>query len=358
MRIYAWHSSKHAGLIPASRRVDLVSLAQSPADVAQRIAADLRDMLPGERTLMIPGNIAMLVEMEVDPARNYSAIGPNASSLQGWVADLFWELRHEPIDALWLDMERMPILWTKGDGSERKGSDRVAYFQAIYAEPRIAGLPPVDPASLENHGNREAYIALMQREDEIKADLMRRVFADPFLGLWPNARVSNYGDARPTFEVYDRNGWPLRNAGVSGISSPALYLTRQTGQRYKGQPNPAWRAFTDLLNIARSCRNLIPWISPPGYGIRDGKIVWDADPRLWTELIKHLLAMGVAEALYWNPGNVARDVNGGDAYAMHVIWYWSKRIKPTSEQLGEIPADATEVTTGGVTTRLEDMPNG
>ncbi len=337
MRVYAWHNSRHAGLIPASRRVDLVDLGQSPADAARRMADDLDDVLPGERIVMIPGNLRVLIDLS-DPRRTHSPIGANVHRLAAWAADMLWALRQrvETIDAVWLDIEGWSSVW------DLKGEAHYDYLRAV------SGSDARDDAT---------YIDVMDRDRQAMVNAVSRCFVEPIKALWPDARVSNYGDINPSFGIYYHSGWPATKVTTTAISSPSLYLT-SAGKRYEGRAAPArWNRFIDTLNWARSCiatGPLIPWIAPPGY---DGT-GYDADPRLWIEQQKHLIAMGVEEVLYWNspapyrtPEQIARD----DSYAAWVWWYWSKRIKPTTEPLGEIPMDAIEVRTGSVVTRLEDV---
>lgn len=338
--IFAWHNSRHAGLTPAARRTSDLSVAitQSPAVVAQRMADDLVDALPGERVVMIPGYLPGAIDV-TDPRRTHSPIGANVHRLAAWAADLLWELKQRQpwLDDAWLDLENWSSVW------DLKGEAHYDYLRAV------SGSDSRDDAT---------YIGVMDRDRQAMAAAVLRCFAEPIKALWPDVRVSNYGDINPSFEIFYHSGWPATRVATGTISSPPLYL-HQSGNRHKDREQPVrWNRFIDCLNWARSCiaaGPLIPWIAPPGY---DGQ-GYDADPWLWVELIKHLMATGVREWLYWNadpPYRTQAQIESGDKRATHAIWHYAPRIEPVTEPLGPIPLDADEVVTGSVVTRLVDMP--
>lgn len=174
--------------------------------------------------------------------------------------------------------------------------------------------------------------------------------------------VVDYADIRPSFRVYDPNGWDYPESALSIISSPTLYITRESmGARAAGDE---FRLAIDGINLLRSSlnRNILdgdPVQTMPTLGIPSHT---PAPKNYWLclELFKHVMESGIADdhgiarinlfnafdATRFGPAQAAHDscldvMRIVNSYRGRVI---KRRILP------EIPLDAKEIRTGNVRT--------
>lgn len=166
--------------------------------------------------------------------------------------------------------------------------------------------------------------------------------------------MSNYGDARPAFTLYDPNNWPLTAEtaqSLAGWSAPVNYLSHGGG-RYAGQAKPQqWNVFIDCVSNVRSMfargADVSPWISFPTYDRQNGESIsfrrW-----LWRQMLLHVRANGAKRLLYWNPPEL---MNGpsDNLYAKTVFDELAK-MPGSRQELPAIPLNVDKVTTLGITT--------
>ncbi|HLL87838.1 MAG TPA: hypothetical protein VK324_00895 [Tepidisphaeraceae bacterium] len=357
--VHAWTDVRVPGLTPMIW-VRLDREAAQPA--AAGVAPLLRARPPGQRVVAFWSPFPPLDK------RDLPKLVAGGVEFDGrFYRDFFWRLRQlgADVDRVVIDYEDGLSVWHTIAAKDTDATKRIAAARAVLEDAaarrqlsdEVRQLRPEDFAS---HAPPQAYAAWNRWAAPQVPAAIRRAVADSADRMSGRpVPVTNYEDVRPSFDVFDVNGWQMIPAAVGGESSPSCYLG-PGGNRYRGRAkDPRWNRFIDHLNVVRSCAAngpVVPWVSPPTYD-GDGN---PADPRgawLWEQLVRHLHATGVREFLYWNPGHPYRpreSIVPEDRSAAAVFGALPPAASAPAA-LPPLPLDADEVVTGDVVTRYRDF---
>lgn len=361
LRVFSWSGG---GLRDHRQITPMVWLTPEEGTGPGLVADRLKRFSPGTRVLHIfhPCRLPGMHHPfdQSDPTalvRRGSLVGPEHVA---YYTRIFARIANAggAVDRVVLDYEGGYTLWHMGEMRVAKMASILGDRAARSRLPEIVREQKPEAFASSSRA-RAAYIAYNAYAYEQRARALAEMIIAPARAVFGDAlRASNYNDARPRFEVYDRNGWPIVTAACGTDDSPELYLLRG-GNRYKNRAkHPRWNRFIDCLNHARASAHnarLSPWISPPGYQ-RLGKAP-DADPYLWTAMLLHLLHMGVRDFILWNPKALTgyrEDTQQMDA-AFAALAETFGVGEGLRDNLDPIELDADEVTTGAFTTSYEDF---
>ena len=246
----------------------------------------------------------------------------------------------------------------------------VQYFSAFFTQAKqigakIAGLYTDIEDWIENYN--WAIPQPVEEQTEINvATAMRRALIEPLTANFGEVPACNYGDYVPLrWPIVDLNGWEKKPAGklggsLAGYSAPILY-NWESGTMYAKSnwtKDISWNTLITNLNNCRTCdvARLTPWINYPSYG---GDSPWrkcDGARRwLWTEQLKHLIAMGVELVLYWNPAPAADADRVYANAAFDQLLSHQPTTVPTSQSLERIEYDSETIATSAIETRYADF---
>ena len=170
--------------------------------------------------------------------------------------------------------------------------------------------------------------------------------------LGKRVKCSNYRDLFVTRTIYGTDGWPLKTGGVSGISSPVLYL-HESAARYQGRAlAEGWNHFIEVINHLRACCDsrhpVIPWISDAFYNA--GQNIRTEKPWLWEQLMNHMIRMPEVKAAYVFNGGAPNEESDH-----HAVSYLASIQNTTKNPSYDALAfDVASVTTGDFTTHYLD----
>jgi hypothetical protein len=365
LRVSAWappgdQTASYSGMI-------WVSIDQDPKAEAWRVAPLLNARQPGDRTVFIAEALySGFASFDRSNPGAFIAKGWDVSKDRQWCTTFFATLiaGAVPVDRVVTDIELEFTTWTLFDGLSEQ--EQVAVMRNIYDNPAAyAKLPPEvraftpdDFATQFSARGRDAFTAWNIWEHSVFTTAYQTGIYGPFSAVYGGAiPVSNYNDMSPRMAMLDRNGWLAATANAyacGNVNSPELYLWN--GLQYNGlKKDWRWNRVIDALNTVRACQNVdnrsvAPWISYPlfrGDKVAPAKSTW-----LWEQMVRHMVAGGVSNLIYWNPVGLTDPAQEQFADALF------KSLTPgtaTPESLQPIAFDADSITTNGVTTTYQQF---
>lgn len=357
--VFSWDAStSQPGLIPMAW---IYCANDTPVAAVSRVAGVFSRLPPGQRTLFLFGVLTSPPVFTVANLKSIAMSGPDCSSEQRYLQMIFTRLRAQRLipSRIVLDFESSLVTWKLSPPQGNLST----IVMPVYADSACfrklpAAVQRYSPADFDNllsARGRAAMVAWNAWQLNIADAALRvAVVATANRCLAANIPITNYGDMRPSFPVFDANGWPVSTAAVGTESSPSLYLV-PGGIAYQSlKKNILWNVFIENLNLVRSSLHngpVVPWLSYPSYA-GDG-VPQIGDTWLWQQMIQHLNQMGVSEYLYFNPSPATKLAD--NQLASQTFCNLPPRGVPPKTGYPAIPFDSDEVITGTVRTTYSDF---
>lgn len=346
VRIDMWHP-KHMGFYGAVRMMK------------QRLAeqvGQLQARPEGERAVMLWWLLAyeLYPSKGADPLAIFErGVVPTQKSI-AMLRPLSEELkkRRIPIDLIFMDNEGGFGFFEIGQAKIRR------IMRSARAKRRM---PPEVRALNVNHLQHghpnfaNAGRVWTEYANKLKFDAIKKVVTGAGLfDIRPSRRAQpqspssvNFWSVKPTWPIYDYNGWELRDTSIDGRSSgPSCYVGTPGGRYANRVHHWIWNDLINILNQVRSClaapgRVVHPVISHP----------WLCHPWIYEQMIAHMVRTGInwsqnkCAFLYWNAHNPnLNDPIVADIMQRHDLAY------PLQRNLPEIPLDTDQIVTGDYVT--------
>lgn len=370
VRAYSWTPTRQP--IAGINSFTIVNPTQAgTADShAARVAAEQGPRAVEDRGLLIFVPVGYTFDQHVTrrTIKPFLTQTVDTSRTRSWYLQFFTGLRNRnvPLSVIAMDEESNVSNWAF-ENYGAKDAGLPAYLHALWADTQVQSAMPANLRAYSMEMILQKNVPAVNAFNSWTADIVRKMIrslvVDTYAAVFGSIPiVSNYGDMRGTFPLFDANGWQGVETQVSGWSSPSCYVT-WPGPRYgKGQGrvlDPHWNCFLDCINFVRSPMafnaQCIPWVSYRSF-VEPNGVAPKPSQWLWNQLLFHAIATGVDRLLFWNPkhDNAAADA---DDRALGDFIAAAAQLPRVVRQLPPLALDSPSVTTGAFTTDYSTYAN-